>query len=178
VQGKLPAGSEAASSKLDEMLAVLDGTVAATRRIAADLRPLLLDDLGLASAVEWLVQSFIQRSGIACSLSVEEDMELHEPYATAVFRILQEVLANVGKHARASHAAVDIARDADALVLRVSDDGRGFSLTEPRKPESLGLMGLRERVRLLKGNMEIDSAPGRGTRISVRIPVSTKGEPN
>lgn len=178
VQGKLPAGSEAASSKLDEMLAVLDGTVAATRRIAADLRPLLLDDLGLASAVEWLVQSFIQRSGIACSLSVEEDMELHEPYATAVFRILQEVLANVGKHARASHAAVDIARNADALVLRVSDDGRGFSLTEPRKPESLGLMGLRERVRLLKGSMEIDSAPGRGTRISVRIPVTTKGEPN
>ena len=178
VQGKLPAGSEAASAKLGEMLAVLDGTVAATRRIAADLRPLLLDDLGLVSAVEWLVQSFIQRSGIACSLSVEEDLELHEPYATAVFRILQEVLANVGKHARASHAAVDIARDSDALVLRVSDDGRGFSLTEPRKPESLGLMGLRERVRLLKGSMEIDSAPGRGTRISVLIPVATKGEPN
>ena len=171
VQGHLPAGSAAASAKLDEMLVVLDSTVAATRRIAADLRPLLLDDLGLVSAVEWLVQSFIQRSGIACVLSVDEDMELHEPYATAVFRILQEVLANVARHAGASRTTVDIDRDAQAVVLRVRDDGRGFSLAEPRKPESLGLMGLRERVRLLKGSMTIDSAPGRGTRITVHIPV-------
>ena len=182
VQGNLPAGSDAASSKLREMLAVLDGTVAATRRIAADLRPLLLDDLGLVPAVEWLVQSFIQRSSMACALVVDEDMELHEPYATAVFRILQEVLANVAKHARAKHTTVDIERDAGAVMLRVSDDGQGFSLAEPRKPESLGLMGLRERVRLLKGSMDIDTAPGRGTRIAVhipvpvQIPVSTQGE--
>jgi PAS domain S-box-containing protein len=184
VQSHLPAGSDAASTKLREMLAVLDGTVAATRRIAADLRPLLLDDLGLVPAVQWLVQTFIQRSHIACTLVVDEDMELHEPYATAVFRILQEVLANVAKHARATHATVNIERNLDAVVLHVSDDGQGFSLAEPRKPESLGLMGLRERVRLLKGRMDIDTAPGRGTRVAVhipvqmpvQIPVSTHGE--
>ena len=176
VRDHLPAGGQAAASKLEAMLAMLDATVAATRRIAADLRPLLLDDLGLVAAVEWLVQSFNQRSGVACSLSVDEEMALHEPYATAVFRILQEALANVGKHAKASKAAVAIERTDDAVTLVVSDDGQGFSPTEPRKPESLGLMGLRERTRLLKGSMTIDSAPGSGTRIAVRIPVHNKGE--
>jgi PAS domain S-box-containing protein len=177
LQGHLPAGSDAASAKLRDMLAVLDGTVAATRRIASDLRPLLLDDLGLVSAVQWLVQTFIQRSGIVCALVVDEDMELDEPYATAVFRILQEVLANVSKHARATHTAVNIERNAEAVMLRVSDDGQGFSLAEPRRPESLGLMGLRERVRLLKGRMDIDSAPGRGTRVAVHIPVQIPVSP-
>ena len=176
VRDHLPAGGQAAASKLEAMLAMLDTTVAATRRIAADLRPLLLDDLGLVAAVEWLVQSFNQRSGVVCSLSVDEEMALHEPYATAVFRILQEALANVGKHAKASKAAVAFERTDDAVTLVVSDDGQGFSPTGPRKPESLGLMGLRERTRLLKGSMTIDSAPGSGTRIAVRIPVHNKGE--
>ena len=176
VRDHLPAGEREAAAKLEAMLAMLDTTVAATRRIAADLRPLLLDDLGLASAAEWLVQSFIQRSGVVCSLSVDEDMELQEPYATAVFRILQEALVNVGKHAKASKATVTLERTPEAVTLVVSDDGQGFVPTGPRKPESLGLMGLRERTRLLKGSMNIESAPGRGTRLEVRIPVHNKGE--
>ncbi|OYY99314.1 MAG: hypothetical protein B7Y42_06260 [Polaromonas sp. 28-63-22] len=176
VRDNLPAGEQAAVAKLETMLAMLDTTVAATRRIAADLRPLLLDDLGLVPAAEWLVQSFTQRSGVACSLLVDEDMELHEPYATAVFRILQEALVNVGKHAKASKASVAIERTKDAVTLVVSDDGQGFSPTQPRKPESLGLMGLRERTRLLKGSMTIESARGGGTQIAVHIPLHNKGE--
>ncbi|UUZ76094.1 PAS domain-containing sensor histidine kinase [Polaromonas sp. P1(28)-13] len=175
VRDHLPGGAQAAAAKLGDMVAMLDTTVAATRRIAADLRPLLLDDLGLVPAIEWLVQTFTQRTGVACTLSADEEVELHEPYATAVFRIVQESLANVAKHAQASQAEVKIERTPDAVMLRVRDNGLGFSLAAPRKPNSLGLMGLRERAHLLKGRIDIDSQPGQGTCIDVRIPVHEAG---
>jgi PAS domain S-box-containing protein len=172
-----PAEPEQAVAKLADMINMLDTTVAATRRIAADLRPLLLDDLGLAPAIEWLAHNFTQRTGVPCEVSVDEDLELEEPYATAVFRIVQESLANVGKHARASEAGVVIARTGQAVMLEVRDNGQGFTTAAPRKPHSLGLMGLRERAHLLKGAVAIDSQPGKGTRVQVRIPVGEKGEP-
>ena len=177
VREHLPPETDWLPPKLDAMLGLLDTTVAATRRIAADLRPLLLDDLGLVPAVEWLVQNFSQRSGVRCTLSVDEDVELHEPYATAVFRIVQESLANVAKHAQATLAEVQIGRAPGAVTLTVSDNGCGFSPTGARKPQSLGLMGLRERAQLLKGRIEITSEPGRGTRIHVHIPVRELGAP-
>jgi PAS domain S-box-containing protein len=170
-----PAEPQKAVSKLAEMVSMLDTTVAATRRIAADLRPLLLDDLGLAPAIEWLAHTFTQRTGVPCEVSVDEDLELEEPYATAVFRIVQESLANVGKHAQASEAGVMIARTGDAVVLEVRDNGLGFSTTAPRKPHSLGLMGLRERAHLVKGAVTIESRPGKGTRVQVRIPMRESG---
>lgn len=172
-----PAQPEKAVAKLGEMVSMLDTTVAATRRIAADLRPLLLDDLGLAPAIEWLAHTFTQRTGVPCAVSVDEELELQEPYATAVFRIVQESLANVGKHARASEAGVVIARTAQEVTLEVRDNGQGFSTAAPRKPHSLGLMGLRERAHLLKGTVAIDSRPGKGTRVRVHIPVLENGEP-
>ena len=171
VRDRLPENAGPAAEKLEEMLAMLDATVAATRRIAADLRPLLLDDLGLVPAIEWLVQNFSQRTGVACALAVNEDVELHEPYATAVFRIVQESLANVAKHAQASRVEVQIDRTATGVMLRVTDNGRGFSPAAPRQPHSLGLMGLRERAQLLKGSMRIESHPGAGTHVHVQIPV-------
>jgi signal transduction histidine kinase len=170
-----PAQPDKAVAKLAEMVSMLDTTVAATRRIAADLRPLLLDDLGLAPAIEWLAHTFTQRTGVPCEVSVDDELELEEPYATAVFRIVQESLANVGKHAQASEAAVVIARTGQSVVLEVRDNGQGFSTAAPRKPHSLGLMGLRERAQLLKGAVAIDSRPGKGTRIQVRIPVQESG---
>jgi PAS domain S-box-containing protein len=172
-----PAQPEKAVAKLADMVSMLDTTVAATRRIAADLRPLLLDDLGLAPAIEWLAHTFTQRTGVPCEVSVDDELELQEPHATAVFRIVQESLANVGKHAQASEAGVVIARTGQAVMLEVRDNGQGFSTAAPRKPHSLGLMGLRERAQLLKGTVNIDSRPGRGTRVQVRIPVQGSGEP-
>ncbi|MEO8021649.1 PAS domain-containing sensor histidine kinase [Polaromonas sp.] len=159
-----------ATAKLSDMLAMVDGMVASTRRIAADLRPLLLDDLGLLAAIEWLVHNFIQRTGVACTLSADEDLELQEPYATAVFRIVQEALANVAKHAGATEATVLIDTLPGAISLTVRDNGRGFVTEAPRKPQSLGLMGLQERALLLKGSVGIHSAPGQGTRVEVSIP--------
>lgn len=175
VRDHLAADLPAASARLSDMLGMLDTTVAATRRIAADLRPLMLDDLGLVPAIEWLAQNFAQRTGVACTLTVEEEVELHEPYATAVFRIVQESLANVAKHAGASRVEVSIERIPGAVVLQVRDNGRGFEPDAPRKPYSLGLMGLRERSQLLKGRVNIDSQPGRGTCIDVHIPVTDAG---
>jgi len=171
IREAMPRDADAVRARLDDMLGLLDTTVAATRRIASDLRPLLLDDLGLVPAIEWLTHNFSQRHGVPCRLSLDEDVELGEPYATAVFRIVQESLVNVAKHAGASRVDVRIERTGEAVMLEVADDGAGFSPDAPRKTGSLGLMGLRERARLLRGTVEIDTAPGRGTRIRVAIPV-------
>ncbi|NPC56982.1 PAS domain-containing sensor histidine kinase [Caenimonas soli] len=160
-----------AAAKLGEMLAMLDGSVAATRRIAADLRPLLLDDLGLVPAIEWLAQNFTQRTGVPCRIEMDEGLELPEPYATAVFRMVQESLANVAKHARARQVTVGVAVNPGEARLWVQDDGVGFEPAAPRKQNSLGLVGLRERAHLLKGSVSIDSQPGRGTRVQAHIPL-------
>jgi signal transduction histidine kinase len=169
--------SEAAVAKLTDMLETLDRTIGATRRIAADLRPLLLDDLGLVPAIEWLVGNFTQRCGVACKLSVDEELELQEPYATAVFRIVQESLANVAKHAGASEVAVAIDKVPRAVMLTVRDNGCGFATAVPRKPQSLGLMGLRERAQLLGGSIAINSEPGNGTLVEMYIPLPQSGVP-
>jgi len=176
IREAIPREAGAVRAKLDDMLGLLDTTVAATRRIASDLRPLLLDDLGLVPAIEWLTHNFSQRHGVPCKLSLDEDVELGEPYATAVFRIVQESLVNVAKHAGASRVEVRVERTGAAVVLEVADDGAGFALDAPRKASSLGLMGLRERARLLQGTVDIDTAPGRGTRIRVLIPVPETAE--
>jgi PAS domain S-box-containing protein len=167
----------AAAAKLDAMLAMLDASVASTRRIAADLRPLVLDDLGLVPAIEWLVQNFTQRTGVACTMDAADDIELREPYASAVFRMVQESLANVAKHAKATRVSVVVLRSRDAIRLEVQDDGVGFDTTAPRKEGSLGLAGLRERAQLAQGTVEIESSPGAGTRVRAHIPVPLETSP-
>jgi len=162
---------EQGPSRMETMLSLLDDTAIMTRRIAADLRPLMLDDLGLVPAAEWLVQSFTQRTGVRCEFATSPGLELKEPYATAVFRILQESLTNVARHAQASQAEVAMHRHDGTVVLMVRDNGRGFAAGSPSKPNSFGLIGLRERVYLLNGKVAIDSAPGRGTLVEVRIPL-------
>jgi PAS domain S-box-containing protein len=163
--------AQAVEAKLEDMLKLIDGAVASTRRIAADLRPLVLDDLGLVPAIEWLVQNFQQRWNIPCTLRAEEDFELGEPYATAVFRIVQESLMNVAKHARATHVAVSVQAVEGGVRLKVEDDGVGFDARAARKPDSLGLAGLRERSHLLNGSVVVHSKPGQGTTIDAFIPV-------
>jgi len=164
-------GDPEAQGKVIGMLQMLDACVAATRRIAADLRPLVLDDLGLVPALEWVVQNFMQRTSVPCELIVDESLELDEPFATGVFRIVQESLQNVAKHAEAHNVEVELELRGDYLLLRVQDDGIGFRPSAPRKPQSLGLVGLRERAQLMRGELRVDSSPGAGTRVEARIPV-------
>ena len=161
----------AVQSKLAAMQFLLDGTVAATRRISSDLRPLVLDDLGLAAAADWLVQNFGMRTGVACELAVEPGFDdIAEPHATTLFRVLQESLTNIAKHAQAQHVAVMLGRRDGQLVLTVRDDGTGFDAEGPRKPASYGILGLHERAYLLGGDVTIDSAPGRGTIVEMHLP--------
>ncbi|WP_240787188.1 PAS domain-containing sensor histidine kinase [Ramlibacter rhizophilus] len=171
VRDHLERDPAASAQKLADMLDMLDESVAATRRISADLRPLVLDDLGLVPAIEWLVQNFTQRHGVPCALDIDQSLDLGEPHATAVFRMVQESLQNVAKHARAHRAWVRVARERREIVLEVRDDGAGFETQAARKPQSLGLVGLRERAQLLEGTVRIDSQPGQGTRVQARIPL-------
>ncbi len=169
---KLPAGEAVLTQRLDKMAALLKGTVAATRRIAADLRPLLLDDLGLVPAVESLVENFTQRTGIPCELAISNpDMQLPAAHSTAVFRVVQEALTNAAKHASANRVEVAIDQTSTAVNVSIRDDGRGFSPQDKRKPGSFGLVGLRERAYLIGGEAAIVSAPGQGTIIELRLPI-------
>jgi two-component system, NarL family, sensor histidine kinase UhpB len=159
------------------MQVLLDGTVAAARRISADLRPLMLDDLGLIAACEWLAHNFQQRTGVACELVLGAgELDLRDPYATAVFRVLQESLTNVAKHAEATQVEATLERAEGTVILTVRDNGRGFRTSDPRKQGSYGLVGLRERAFLLGGDIRIESEPGRGTYMEMRMPVGEELE--
>ena len=166
-------GRHELAEKLARMDATLDSTVAATRRISSDLRPLMLDDLGLADAAEWLVEDFEQRSGIVCEFALEDAEALSslEPAtATALYRMLQESLTNVARHSRAGHTQVALRIVGGEVVLTIEDDGRGITPDDRSKTRSFGLKGLRERAHYLGGLATIEPAGGRGTRVDVRVP--------
>jgi PAS domain S-box-containing protein len=167
----VPEGVQGFDAKLERMESLLKSTVAATRRIASDLRPLMLDDLGLVPAIEWLVQNMSQRGSVRCEFSIDDPtLSLPPAQSSAVFRIVQEALTNIAKHAEATRAEVSVRSDNGTVHVRVRDDGIGFSVDDPRKPESFGLIGLRERVTLLRGSANIESAPGKGTTIEITLP--------
>jgi len=162
-------------AKLASMQVLLDGTVSAARRISSDLRPLMLDDLGLVAACEWLAHSFEQRTGTPCELVVGTgELDLPDPYATAVFRVMQESLTNIAKHAEASQVEATLERQGETVTLVVRDNGRGFDIAAPRKEGSYGMVGLRERAYLLGGDIRVQSAPGEGTLVEMRIPMNER----
>jgi len=165
-----------AAARLAGMQQIVDEMQASARRIAADLRPLTLDDLGLVAAAQWLVENFGKHHGVACELEIDPpEFELADPQATAVFRILQESLTNVARHSGASRARIALTHGERHVRLRVSDDGKGFDPSAARRPNAFGVLGLRERAHLVSGEITIDSAPGRGTTIEVVIPLGGAG---
>jgi len=166
--------------KAAEMGGMLDETVTATRRISADLRPLMLDDLGLADAAGWLVQDFAKRSGIACEARLPEAEALQDAsknVATAVYRAVQESLTNIARHAGAKRAWVLLAVQDGEIHVEVEDDGRGIAPQDLAKSRSLGLKGMRERFAYLGGALEIGAAPRGGTRLRLRVPLHAKKDP-
>lgn len=157
-----------------DMRVQTDNLVKMVRRIASDLRPSILDDFGLIPALEWQAQEWSQRIGIPCRLDssmVAEGLDLDAERRTAVFRVFQESLTNIARHARASHVSATLLEDDGVLELVVKDDGQGIDPARLKGGKSLGLLGMRERIREVGGNFEIDSAPGRGTAICVRVPL-------
>jgi PAS domain S-box-containing protein len=155
------------------MLQNLDVMIGTVRRIASELRPGILDHLGIAAAIEWQLRETESRTGIRCRVAgLPEQLPLDGRRSTSVFRIFQEILTNVVRHAGAASIKVDMQADDASMILRVTDDGRGFDLSRLADPESLGLLGMRERALMLGGNVEIVSEPGKGTTVTLRIPFS------
>ncbi len=170
----IPADRKDMRESTATMRGLLDFTVATTRRISADLRPLVLDDLGLAAAAEWLMQSVVQRAGLRGNLMFDPACDaLGEPYASALFRVMQESLTNVVRHAHAQHVDVRLERSGDTAVLTVRDDGVGMDRAAPPKPRSFGLRGISERVLMLGGEVNLASKPGRGVTLVARVPIAT-----
>lgn len=155
--------------RLTAALALVERTVEALRRISEDLRPRMLDDLGLAAAVEHHVNQFSERTGILCDLTMNrEEFEIDGRLATALFRVVQEALTNVARHAGADRVSIQIEEQGDGIGLEVRDDGRGFAEGGSRK--TFGLLGMRERAKMLGGRLDIHSAPGQGTTIEAWLP--------
>jgi signal transduction histidine kinase len=163
------------------MASLIDSTISTIRRIATELRPGVLDDLGLLPAIEWQAGEFAQRTGIATRVEAAaagaegaapalDRVALDRDRATAVFRIFQEALTNVARHARAARVTVTASGSARQLVLRIRDDGGGFDPREAAARRSLGLLGMQERAALFGGSVEVASRRGQGTTVTVRIP--------
>jgi signal transduction histidine kinase len=149
-----------------------DKTMQVARDIAASLRPAPLE-LGVVSALEWLAEEFSKRTGVSCELETdEEEIDLDDEHSTAIFRMVQESLTNVTRHAEASQVGIRLMCQGEDYIVEVNDNGKGFDPSVP-KAKSFGLVGLRERAIMLGGEVAIFSAPQRGTRITVRIPVPT-----
>jgi len=178
LRSALPPGQPDLGGRLQSMHVLLDGTIAATRRIAADLRPLMLDDLGLAAALDWLTHNFSTHTGIATDLVIDDTVaQVPEPIASALYRITQESLTNVAKYAQATTAEIRLERDGDCVQLLVRDNGRGIEPADQEKRGTFGLLGIRERVTLLGGEIAIKGESGRGSEVRARIPLAAARAP-
>jgi signal transduction histidine kinase len=150
-----------------------DTAISTVQRIATELRPVVLDSLGLPAAVEWQTEDFARRTGLACTATTPRgEFALDRERATALFRILQESLTNIARHARAGRVSVELASDANELVLTIQDDGVGIGRIQAEDPGSIGLVGMRERAEAFGGALTIAGTPGAGTRVTVRLPRS------
>ena len=171
IAGELDPALQALHRRVEGMKQLIDGTVASVRRIAADLRPVMLDNLGLAPTLEWLTQEFALRTGVRVALNIpQENLPVGGHAATAIFRIVQEALTNIARHAQASEAEVVVLYEDGKVVVRVRDNGKGMAAHDARKSRSFGLLGMRERAYVLGGDITISGAPNGGTLIEAMIP--------
>ncbi|SDD14879.1 PAS domain-containing sensor histidine kinase [Paraburkholderia lycopersici] len=173
----LPAQTRAERQAVAQIGPQIDALAVAVRRIAADLRPAVLDDLGLEAALEWLAEDFGGRYGVAvqCELDVSEP-DLGEFASTALFRVVQEALTNVARHARAHHVTIALKNDGNQCRFRISDDGAGFDPLSVSRPDAFGLIGMRERIVQLGGSLTVEGRPGAGVTLSAafRLPVDIR----
>ncbi len=159
-------------ARAEAMSGMIDATINTVRRISAELRPGLLDDIGLFAAIEWYAGEFEKRTGIACRVSCgTEEPELDENKSINIYRIVQESLTNIIRHANATAVDVDLLIDADTLTLTIRDNGRGITSEEINNTRSLGLIGIRERALSCGGTIAIDGAAGKGTVVTAHIPL-------
>jgi signal transduction histidine kinase/DNA-binding response OmpR family regulator len=174
---RLPGDQPDLEKKAQVMSGLIDETIHTVRRVATELRPGLLDDLGLAAAIEWQAQEFAARTDIDCDLQLDDtSASLDRDLTTAVFRIFQETLTNIARHAEATQVRVMLADGPGELILTVQDNGKGITEDQASDSKSLGLIGMRERARARGGDITFEGTPDQGTTVTVRIPRTTKGE--
>jgi signal transduction histidine kinase len=164
----------ALQQKIQASMQQVHGIMQSIQRLAIELRPPILDSLGLAEAIAWEAREFEARSGLSCAIRLpQERPPLHRDQATALFRILQESLTNVMRHAEANRVSISLEEQDAHWVFSITDDGRGITESQASDHQSLGLLGIRERALALGGRGDIRGEPGRGTTVTVRVPVSS-----
>jgi len=168
--------TNASRDRLIEARSLTVRTLEELHRLIFDLRPSVLDDLGLLSAIRWYAERHLERRGITVRFEFSGvEVRMPPELETALFRVAQETITNIAKHARAETVLIQILERDDQIAIEIEDDGEGFdpaSLPPPAARErGLGLLGMRERVELFGGTIEIDSAPGRGTRVAIAVPL-------
>ena len=169
---KLQGTDEVTRQKMDELVTELDKTIKMVRKIAAELRPTLLDDMGLVAAIEWHLREFQSRSGIhALMTGGKDEPNLSSPVKTALFRIVQESLTNVIRHANAKNVVVSLANKKTSFELTIQDDGAGFDTEIATAKKTFGLLGMKERTLMMEGTYSITSSAGLGTTIIVSVPL-------
>ena len=174
---RLPEDKTLLIEKTEEMLKIVDETIQRLKKIASSLRPGILDDLGLSAAVEWQMEEFQKQTGIKYHLTLEpQDISLDRDRNTAVFRILQETLTNVARHAEAKEVTVRLQRKDGDIELIVQDNGKGITEEELADYKSLGIMGMRERAKIFGGDFIIKGVDGKGTTVTLTIPIQKKKE--
>jgi signal transduction histidine kinase len=157
------------------MSKLIDMNIQTVKRISTELRPGLLDDLGIAAALEWQAEEFKERTGIQCAVSVDpEDIALDRNRSTTIFRVFQETLTNVVRHADATKVKISLKQNNGDLILQVRDNGKGITEKQISSPKSIGLIGMRERVTFLGGKLKITGDRKKGTTVTVSIPVADK----
>lgn len=158
--------------RISNMQSLLDNAILRTRAIASDLRPPLLDDFGLLAAVRWITQAFEKRTGVRCEVDCDTDtIAGGDAVDSVVYRVVQECLLNVERHAHASHVRVSMRADGSRLEVLVEDNGAGMPSGAERKPGCIGLVAMQERIYTLGGNMDISSSAKRGSTIHVSLPI-------
>ena len=173
---RLPADHAVFEQKLTSMRGLLNSAIQTVKRVALELRPGILDDLGLAAAIEWQGQDFEKRTEVRFTLKIEgQRVTLDRDRTTAMFRIFQEALTNVATHAKATKVRVILTQGIRRLRLEIRDNGKGIQSKEIANPTSFGLIGIRERVRALGGRVRIQGIEGKGTIVAVSIPVQREG---
>jgi len=159
-------------ARVESSMQLVDSTIVTLRKIASEMRPRTLDDLGLSAALEAQAQEFESRTGIQCSVTLPvESLILDKDRSTAIFRIFQESLTNVARHAHATRVEARLQCESDRIVFEVFDNGTGFDPEVAKARHSLGLIGMRERAHLLSGEFKAEGVPGSGTTITLTIPL-------
>jgi signal transduction histidine kinase len=176
---RLPADQKSLTDRMMKDLELIQSAIRTVQRISSELRPGILDHLGLAAAIEWQVKEFGNRTGVIWDVSIDVgDAKPDRDISTAVFRILQESLTNIARHAEATRISVALHAGEGLLTLEVNDNGKGVTKEQISDPRSFGIMGLKERVQRWGGDVIIEGIPNKGTSVMMRIPLENEKSSN